>query len=257
MDRRTILKVGGSTITDKSGECLVNEQALGGIAGVLARHREIPLVLVHGAGSCGHPQAAHYHLTEGITRENLEGIPQVHRVVRGLNGRVVEALRDAGITAIGISPIGSAMMMNGRLVEMETRPIELMLRHGIVPVLHGDVAMDLARGASILSGDQIVRYLASRLRIRRVGLATDVPGVISEGRVLRHLTEPAGAPPGIGVSTHTDVTGGMKGKVRELMELAEQGIQSHVFHISRLQDFLEGSDHGGTVIGRSGKDEEV
>jgi len=40
----------------------------------------------------------------------------------------------------------------------------------------------------------------------------------------------------------------MEGKLKELLELAEIGIESHIFHISRLGDFMEGRPHGGTRI---------
>ncbi len=45
------------------------------------------------------------------------------------------------------------------------------------------------------------------------------------------------------------MTGGMRGKVEELLRLSAQGIESHIFHVSRIGAFLDGKDHGGTVIG--------
>jgi isopentenyl phosphate kinase len=52
----------------------------------------------------------------------------------------------------------------------------------------------------------------------------------------------------IGDSKHTDVTGGMRGKITELLELADAGIGSDLFHVSRIEDFLAGADHGGTKV---------
>jgi len=52
----------------------------------------------------------------------------------------------------------------------------------------------------------------------------------------------------IGNSSHTDVTGGMKGKIDELLELAAAGTGSDIFEVSRLGDFLAGKDHGGTKV---------
>ena len=63
-----------------------------------------------------------------------------------------------------------------------------MLALGMVPAIHGDVVMDLSRGACIVSGDQFVRYLAVALKCNRVGLATDVPGVLDGGRVVPEIT---------------------------------------------------------------------
>jgi isopentenyl phosphate kinase len=40
----------------------------------------------------------------------------------------------------------------------------------------------------------------------------------------------------------------MEGKVAELLLQAEHGIESHIFHVTRIRDFLAGSDHGGTTV---------
>jgi isopentenyl phosphate kinase len=123
-----------------------------------------------------------------------------------------------------------------------------MLMLGIVPVIHGDVVMDLSKGACIVSGDQLVRYLAVALRINRVGLATDVPGVLDGGVVVPAITRKTVPALQIGSSSHTDVTGGMRGKIDELLILADAGIRSDIFHVSRIPDFLAGSGHGGTIV---------
>ena len=123
-----------------------------------------------------------------------------------------------------------------------------MLALGMVPVIHGDVVMDLSQGACIVSGDQLVRYLAVGLKINRVGLATDVPGVLDGGSVVPKITRGTMPELHIGSSTHTDVTGGMKGKIDELLGLADAGIGSDIFHVSRVADFLNGSPHGGTMV---------
>jgi isopentenyl phosphate kinase len=141
-----------------------------------------------------------------------------------------------------------AVADRGRLLALEYRHLEQMLTLKMVPVIHGDVVMDLSSGACIVSGDQLARYLAVALHINRVGLATDVPGVLNEGRVVRRITRKTAPSLQIGNSKHTDVTGGMKGKIDELLELADAGIGSDIFHVSRVRDFLEKSDHGGTAV---------
>jgi isopentenyl phosphate kinase len=49
---------------------------------------------------------------------------------------------------------------------------------------------------------------------------------------------------------HTDVTGGMRGKMNELLGLAQAGIESEIFHVSRISDFLAGTSTGGTLVKR-------
>jgi isopentenyl phosphate kinase len=248
MPERVIVKLGGSVITDKSGTCSVDGRRLAEIAEMIAGHPGRELLVVHGAGSCGHPEAHRYRIRDGVDRTNREGVHVTHASVRSLNDAVVAALRARGVEATGIHPLDACLAENGRIVSFADGPLETMLGLGIVPVLHGDVAMDRARGACIVSGDQLVRYLAVALGMKRIGLATDVPGVLAGGGVVPELSRATAASIEIGTSSHTDVTGGMSGKIQELLELADAGIESEIFHVSRLGDFLDGKPHGGTRV---------
>ncbi|MCK8519203.1 isopentenyl phosphate kinase [Methanoculleus sp. 7T] len=252
MTETVILKLGGSVITDKSGECAIDHARLHEIAGQLAVRRGLGLVLVHGAGSCGHPEARRYRINDGLASENVPGVYHTHTAVSRLNAAVVDALRDAGVEAIGIHPLDLALAEDGRLASFETRHIAEMIGHGIVPVLHGDVVMDRLKGACIVSGDQLVTRLAADLGGRRVGLATDVAGVLQNGAVVPRIDRDIVRRLDIGGSTNTDVTGGMQGKIAELLALADAGIDSHIFHISKIGRFLDGTEHGGTVVTRRG-----
>jgi len=253
MSERLILKLGGSVITDKQADCAVNRGQLATIASAIAGARTGGIVVIHGAGSCGHPEAKRYHLDTGATPGATEGIVVTHRAVSSLNDAVVAALREKGVAAVGVHPLHTGIADNGRLIGFETRHLETMLALGMVPVIHGDVVMDLSRGACIVSGDQLVRYLAVALKIGRVGLATDVPGVLDEGSVVQSITRTTVSSLRIGSSSHTDVTGGMRGKIDELLGLADAGIRSDIFHVSRIPDFLAGAGHGGTTV-RGDKD---
>jgi isopentenyl phosphate kinase len=248
MSDRVLLKLGGSIITDKSADCAINRVQLTSIAGAIARARTDGIVVIHGAGSCGHPEAKRYNLDLGAVTGQTEGIYVTHRAVSRLNEEVVATLRGQGVAAIGVHPLHTAIADNGRLVAFECRHLESMLKLGLVPVIHGDVVMDLSKGACIVSGDQLVRYLAVGLAISRVGLATDVPGVLDGGQVVPEITRNTMPALRIGNSMHTDVTGGMRGKIHELLELADAGIGSDIFHVSRLADFLAGMPHGGTTV---------
>ncbi|NLM28835.1 MAG: isopentenyl phosphate kinase family protein [Methanomicrobiales archaeon] len=251
MTEIVILKLGGSVITDKSGGCVIDHARLREIAGQIAQNAQA-LVLVHGAGSCGHPEARRYRINDGLDGENVPGVYHTHAAVSRLNAAVVDALRDAGVEAIGIHPLALALAECGRLVSFETRHIAEMTGHGIVPVLHGDVVMDRQRGACIVSGDQLVTRLATALGSRRVGLATDVSGVLQNGSVVPCIDREIAERLDIGGSGNTDVTGGMRGKIEELLALADAGTDSHIFHVSNVGRFLAGAGHGGTIVTRRG-----
>lgn len=251
MPDRTILKLGGSVITDKACDDTgsIRENILKEVAKVLREYPDTPLLLIHGAGSCGHPQAKTYHIQEGVSRDNRVGIYETHLAVSGLNELVVRTLRREGIEAISVHPLQGMVASGGELSGYCFDHINIMLNLGMVPVLHGDVVMDTVKGACIVSGDQLVRVLAQQLGMKRIGLATDVPGLLdADGSVVRELCRKMAHTIRIGGSGHVDVTGGMQGKITELLRLADIGIESEIFHISRLREFLSEADHGGTRI---------
>lgn len=248
MPEPILLKLGGSVVTDKRGDGAVDRAAIGAIAAELGASDFVG-VIVHGAGSCGHPEAQRYGIVRGADRANRAGIPVTHEVVASLNRAVVAALHGAGLDAIGIHPLAACTAEDGRIVSFEEEPLRLLLGLGCVPVLHGDVVMDRCRGACIVSGDQLVAYLAPRLGFSRIGLMTDVPGVLGPGgTVVPRVSRVDAEDLAIGASATTDVTGGMGGKVAELLRLADEGISSHVFGRERLADFLACRPHGGTEV---------
>lgn len=248
MNKTVVLKLGGSVITEKENAGVINHTRLTTIAETIASHHDYPLILVHGAGSCGHPEAERFGIQGGVGERNAIGVGETHRAVAGLNAAVVSILRGAGLDAIGIHPLSGSLAENGRLISFETGHLAKMAELGLVPVLHGDVVMDRAKGACIVSGDQLVLRIAEGVGPCRVGLATDVPGVLSGGSVVGRINRSTLNEINLGNSQKTDVTGGMRGKVEELLTLADAGIISSIFHIDRLAAFLAGEEHGGTTI---------
>ena len=129
-----------------------------------------------------------------------------------------------------------------------------MIEKGFIPVLHGDVVMDLELGACVLSGDQIVPYLAKKLGINRLGLGSVENGVLDkDGETVPEIT-----PEKFETFKHyikgsesTDVTGGMLGKVQELLELSKTScITSHIFNAGKKDNicrFLNGESMGTTI----------
>jgi len=247
----TVLKIGGSIITERSSQI---PKALPGeinrIASEMATNKG-NLLVTHGAGSFGHPLAREYRLTEQFY---MEGVIETHRSVRILNNMVVDSMNRAGVPAVPVHPFGSFLLDKGRISKMFSAHISVMLDRGMVPVLHGDVVMDTTRGAAILSGDQIVPYIAQKLGAGTIGIASVTDGVLDDkGHTLPVIT-PASFDKvkiHIGGSSHTDVTGGMLGKVTELVDLANRsGISSRIFNASipgNVRAFLNGATPGTLI----------
>jgi isopentenyl phosphate kinase len=125
-----------------------------------------------------------------------------------------------------------------------------------VPVLYGDVVLDRKKSFCVLSGDQIASYLALKLKAEKIIFAIDVDGIydkdpkkfknakllskISGPEILNALESP-----------QKDVTLGIKGKLSELIKLAEKGIESQVVNglkAGRLRKALKGERVIGTTI---------
>lgn len=244
----TIIKIGGSVITDKEKPGVIDINRIEEISNQIKNNKE-PLVVVHGAGSCGHPEAYKYKIKEGVNENNVIGVGETHCAVSKLNYIFVEKLKEKKINALSFNLINSFFSKNGRIVSFPLDSIKKMIEIGIVPVLHGDVVMDQEKGATIVSGDQIISVLAKELKASRVGLATNVPGVLSDdGSVIKEINRSNFLDFNIKGSKHQDVTGGMKGKINELLVLAESNIDSFIFHVDFLGDFLNNKDFKGTKI---------
>jgi isopentenyl phosphate kinase len=242
-----VLKIGGSILTDKTQTAFARIEVIDRISREIAQCSS-DLILIHGAGSYGHVHAKKYGLPE---RFDPYGLLATHTSVVQLNKMIVDALSEAGADPMPVHPFQCTVLRNGRIDRMEITPVKEMIKRGLLPVLHGDVAMDVARGSGIVSGDQLVTYLARAFNADIVGLGTDVDGVICEGKCLDKVTMGDLERIDLGTGKGVDVTGGMRGKLTELLDLAEHGIESVIFNAGKsglIEKVLMG-ERVGTVVG--------
>jgi isopentenyl phosphate kinase len=169
---------------------------------------------------------------------------------------VVEALNSAGVNALPVHPMACAVSENSRIKSMFLEQIEEMLTNDFVPVLHGDMVMDTELGTSVLSGDQIVPYLAIQMKAARIGIGSAEEGVLdSNSEVIPNISNNNfnKIKECLGGSANTDVTGGMLGKVLELLNLSEQSNStSYIFNAGNagnVSDFLSGKNIGTAISG--------
>lgn len=245
-----VLKIGGSILTDKNRRLFARSEEINRVAEEVAPYAE-NLILIHGAGSFGHVQAEEYRLREKFSPD---GLRITHSSVVELNRLVVEALARSGANPMPVHPFSCVALRDGRIESFNMEPIERMIEEGLLPVLHGDVAMDITRRAGIVSGDDLVPYLARSLDAEIVAEGTDKDGVLVEGKPLERISRddwPA-VEEHLGGSSTTDVTGGMREKVLKLLELADTGINSLIFNASKkgyISRVLKG-DALGTKVER-------
>lgn len=231
----TFVKLGGSVITDKTREEAPDLAAIRRLAGelrdALAADPALRLVVGHGSGSFGHVYARRYGIHTGVAPDgDWRGFALTAAAALRLNRHVVDALLDAGVPALALQPSATLLAEGGRLAEWGTANLARALAHGLVPVVHGDVAFDRAQGSAIISTEQLLAQLAStpELRPERVVLVGEA-GVftadprrdtaaeriarIDSGNIAAVLAAAGG-------SHGVDVTGGMRSKVELMWRLA-------------------------------------
>ena len=249
----TFVKLGGSLITDKSGKTAFRaemmDQLAGEIAAALTEMPDSQFLLGHGSGSFGHVPAKEHGTAAGVqTPQQWRGFAEVATVAAALSGLVTDSLHRAGVPVWRMQPSASARCVDGQVVEMALHPVRAALDHGLVPLVHGDVALDDVRGGTIVSTESIFRYLSAHLPVSRILLLGEVKGVYdSEGTVIPEIT-PANIEryaAALGGSSGTDVTGGMLTKVLDMLDL----VISHPGLTVRILDGREPGLLGRTLRG--------
>ncbi|MFB6302871.1 MAG: isopentenyl phosphate kinase [Haloferacaceae archaeon] len=242
-----VLKLGGSLITEKDSPETLDDRALGAAADAVARVAGTEdLVLVHGAGSFGHHHADAHGATVTTGVRDAGAVMDIHGAMTTLNRFVLSRLHERDVDALPVHPLSAGARDAAGALTLPLDQVRTMLAEGFLPVLHGDGVAHAGEGVTILSGDEVVVRLARDLDADRVGTCSTVPGVLDEsGTVIDRIERFADVADALGGSDATDVTGGMAGKVRALLDL---DAPAHVFGLDDLDAFLGGED-AGTRIG--------
>ncbi len=261
-----ILKIGGSILTNKDAVSEVDTKSLKRIASEIKSSLDNSfkeLIIVHGAGSFGHPPAKKYKIGEKFDESEYPqkriGFCETQNAVKKLNMYICEAFIEEGLPAVAIPASSFMRATNKRITDGNLDSFKRYLEKGFIPVIYGDVVLDDELEICVISGDQLIQYLAKNLNPDIVVLGTDVDGVYNKNpkthddaiffdkfSSLDDLDTLEG-------TTNVDVTGGMVGKIKELLYLADLGIESKIIN-AEVEDnvfkVLENEKVKGTVISR-------
>ncbi len=259
------LKLGGSLITDKFTPSTAKPDLIASLAaelaGIIKDSPETRLVLGHGSGSFGHAPAKKYGTRQQVsTPEGWFGFLEVWFQASALNRIVMENLNQAGVPALTFPASSSAVVSDGKVLRWELAPMQDALRRGLVPVVYGDVAFDQVRGGTILSTEDIFVHLARQLNPGRILLAGIEAGVWvdypANTQVIPLITPKSWGDTldAVQGAAATDVTGGMSGKVGEMVALVEEipGLEVLIFSAEQpenLRQVMSGANLG-TLIKR-------
>jgi len=251
-------------ITYKEKTLTANSQAIRRLAAEISKADVSCLVLVHGGGSFGHPLAKRYAIKEGYKNDASQalGFCETRQAMVALNKLVVDALIQRDVPAVAVSPSSCVVTRSGRIQAMMEEALKELLRNEFVPVLYGDAVLDSDMGFTILSGDQLTAYLAVRLNAARIIMGIDVDGLYtsdpkadSSANLVNRITleELKEMQKRIEEPRVTDVTGGMLGKIAELMPAVERDIPSFIVNAAKPKNVyraLRGEKVIGTLIER-------
>lgn len=260
-----ILKIGGSILTNKDAESSqINEENLKRLAREVKRsldasHKD--LIIVHGAGSFGHPPAKEYNIGEPFDENELGekriGFAKTQNAVKKLNMLISDAFIDENVPVVAIPASSFITSTNKRIDSGDLSSFKKYLEKGFVPVIYGDVVLDSQLEMAVISGDQLIQYLAVNLKADTVVLGTDVDGVYNknpkthEDAVFFEKFTSLDDLEILEGTTNVDVTGGMVGKLKELLYLADFGIESKIINANvenNIFKALEGIQTKGTLI---------
>jgi len=257
-----LVKLGGSVITDKSRPFTERRDVIKRLVEEIHSSKKdslYKLIVGHGGGSYPHIPANKYQVHKGLkNEEDFKGVALVQDAAARLNRLVVRALIDAGENGMSIQPSASILAMSSRIIKWDVRVIQEMLNLNLLPVVYGDVVIDVKQGYSIISTEEIFFYLANNLDVKRIVIGSDVDGVIDKsstsGKKVDVITpsDKKWISASLRGAETIDVTGGMKSKVELLITLAaEKGVESEILNATKpglLELALRGKKGAGTII---------
>lgn len=257
MARPVLLKLGGAILTDKEKEGSFRRGVASRLAQEVAKAK-VPTVILHGAGSFGHPAVARSGIGAGaIDSGKAQAVGDTFAGLAELEWRVLAAASLAGLRPVAV-PLHLAVRYDagGGLSELPAQEIIDLLADGWTPVLHGTLVRHPRVGWQVLGADRLMAEFAALLSPRLALFASDVDGVFSAdpktdpaATLLRQLSRHT-APTVRSGGAGWDVTGRMAGKLEHAFTVADVCPTLIVNGLvrGRVLDALRGKDVVGTRV---------
>jgi acetylglutamate kinase len=230
---------GALVVVKYGGSAMVDEELASSWARdvVLLEHVGLRPLVVHGGGPA---------LTRTVKRMGLETVfVDGHRVTDAetaevaemvLSGRVnkqiVSRLHRAGGRAVGLSGTDAAMLevgrhrpggqdigFVGRVEAVDTKPLELLLGSGYIPVL-SSTAADRAGQPHNINADFVAGAVAAAMEAAKLVFLSDVPGVLAEAKLCRLLSASRARE----LLAAEEVSGGMRPKLEAAIGAVAAGV---------------------------------
>lgn len=239
----TVIKLGGSLLTDKTQPYTFRKEVLDSVSREIADCLEEgllqSLVLLHGVGSYGHPPVLEHNLHKGFQGpEQLMPLSKTQEGVAEFRHIIVKHLQDAGVRVVLMYPSSMITSEKMKMTNYFLAPLKGFVSLGMVPVLGGDILIDSVMGWSVGSGDQLAVIIAKELAAKRLLFASDVSGIYDTDPKLKpdatlidtiNLNDLEAILERMGASGIDDASGAMQGKLKSIVlakPLIEQGLEA-------------------------------
>lgn len=238
-NKTIILKFGGSVITEKlSGRPRIKEAVVQQLAKELKlfiqRFPRAKIILLHGAGSFGHPLVYRHKLIERpLTGARLLGFTETVCSMRHMANLLTDTFRAAKLPVLPLQASAVLNEKNNAMVLFNLCQLKQILNVGFIPLLGGDMGLTKKNQAIVVSADRLAVLLAKAFPVSRIIFASDVDGVFDKFP-LSGNTQPL---PFISrknlkgllknmkqQKSQYDVTGGMVGKLRTMLALRKKEV---------------------------------
>lgn len=244
MDNRRwiIVKLGGCVITDKcrarSARFEVIQQLVSEIV-----DSGIPLIIVHGGGSFGHPLAKQFEIIQGYNisiPDQVYGFTQTHQAMDELNQLIVKEFQARHFPVMPMQP-SAVFSFSTELQFHGLHPLLSMMKLGITPILYGDGLFSDKQGFTVLSGDLIIQHLCQIFpeQIEKVIFTIDQDGILrnrsldasntNANEIMREITiDELDQIPIYNPKNRIDVTKGIIGKFEAIRKICQMNISVQI-----------------------------
>ena len=240
-----IIKLGGSILTEKNTPNSIREKVIHSLISQISDNyhnsTQPKIIIIHGAGSFGHPIANSFSIQYGLDQtipNQILGLTKTHQSVKRLNNKIVDSFLSRDIPVLSLTT--SSVFFQGEHDFNFTgfNHIVSLLNLGIIPVLFGDILIHDSYNFSILSGDRVIYEICktfsssinTKYKIDKIIFCFDKDGIIisngeKDSKVIQNIKSKNIDLLSLkNFEDSIDVTGNIRGKLQEIKKICELGI---------------------------------
>ncbi len=240
-----IIKLGGSILTDKNTPNSLRNNVINGLISQIYDNyhnsNQPKLIIIHGAGSFGHPIANSFSIQNGLNQNipnQTLGLTKTHQSVKKLNTKIVDSFLNKDIPVLSLTTSSVFFQEESALKFTGIKQIESLLELGIIPILYGDILLHDSKNFSIISGDRVIfeicKLFTSSIdtnhKVDKIIFCFDQDGIVisnseKDSEVIQNIkSKDLDFISLKNFEDSIDVTGNIRGKLEEIKKICELGI---------------------------------